>query len=367
MSIRHNAVITSDPWGTLPDGRPVTRWSMRGHGGMEIRVLDLGGIVTDLMVPDASGDLADVVLGFPCLSDYLAHKFYFGCIVGRVAGRITGARFSLDGISYDLAANDPPNHAHGGVEGFDSKLWEVQPGCSESGDPCLILSYHSADGEEGYPGNVDVRVTYTLSQNNQLLIESEATTDQATPFSLTHHSYFNLGGEGAGTIENHELQIFADHIVPTDSMMTLSGRAVAVETGASDFRDSRRLKDAIPRLFQNHGDLYLLARQNPPHPTPRLAARLRDPRSGRNMDVRTSESCLQLYTGKFLHEGLIGKSGRNYAPYAGLCLECEGYPDGVHTRAFGDIILRPGQTFQQSTSYHFTSNSAQNKNLPHEH
>lgn len=337
------------PFGSLPTGEPVGLHMLTNANGMSVSLLTFGGIVTALRAPDRHGVQSDVVLGFDTLAPYLAPHPYFGAITGRVAGRITDAAFTLDGVAYPLARNDPPNHLHGGVRGFDKHLWSARPFTRGDGDESLRLSRVSPDGEEGYPGNVSVAVTYTLTSGNALVIETEASADRATPFSLTHHSYFNLAGEGSGSVENHALQIHADAYAPADATMTLSGRREPV-TRANDFRKPRRVGDAIPGLHQKHGDLYFVSGSGLHE-----VAILGEPSSGRRLTVSTTEACIQFYTGKSLDGTLVGKSGRAYGPYSGLCLECEGYPDGANTPALGDIILRPGNTLRQTTIYAFSN------------
>lgn len=343
-------VPTSTLYGRLPDGRSVYAWTLAGTGGLTLEALNYGGIVTRLHAPDRTGRLADLVLGLPSLDAYLAGKSYFGALVGRVAGRITAGRFTLDGVTYPLAVNNGPNHLHGGRQGFDKHLWAAAPVTRTDGAPSLRLTRLSPDGEEGYPGNVTVSVTYTITADNTFIIDSEASTDRPTPFSLTHHSYFNLTGEGTGTITGHTLQIHADSFAPTDAKMTLLGRREPVFP-ANDFRQPRRLADAIPHLHKSHGDLYFL----PAAPGLRPVARLADPVSGRVLTVSTTEACLQLYTGVSLDGTLTGKSARPHAAHAGLCLECQGNPDAAHFPALGDIILRPGHPQRHTTAYAFTT------------
>lgn len=339
------------PFGTLSTGQTVSAYTLRGSGGLELECIPYGCIITRLLVPDRSGRLEDVVLGFPRLEDYLAPHPFFGAIAGRVAGRITGGRFSLDGRNYPLHVNDAPNHLHGGLRGFNKHLWNATPVNRSDGAPSLRFSRLSPDGEEGYPGNLTVAVTYTVSADNSLIVETEAATDRATPFSLTQHSYFNLAGEGSRAITDHTLQVLADSTAAADNDMTLLGRREPV-TGANDLRSPRRLGDVIPGLHQNHGDLYFLPDSAG---ALREAARLHDPHSGRTLTVRTTEPCLQIYTGAGLDSTLVGKSGKPYQPFAGLCLECEGYPDGPNTPALGDIILRPEHAHRSVTSYSFSN------------
>lgn len=348
--------LTSRPFGVLPTGEPVTAYTLTGAGGLSLQFITYGGIVTHLRVPDREGRLADVVLGFDSLGPYLAGHPYFGAIVGRVAGRITGARFQLDGHTYNLARNNGPNHAHGGLVGFDKRLWTAQPMIRPDGAPSVKLTYHSPDGEEGYPGIINVAVAYTVTHDNAFIIETEAVSDRITPLNLTHHSYFNLAGEGSGSIVDHELEIYADEAVAMDNDLTLLGRSVPVAGQPNDFNQPRRLGDAIPLLFKQHGDLYLVRRPTDDFGSSLVpVARLADPRSRRALTVSTTERCLQLYSAVALDGSLTGKSGQPYRPHAGLCLECEGYPDGVNTKIFGDIFLQPGQPSRHTTVYVFSN------------
>jgi aldose 1-epimerase len=339
-------VKTRVSFGKLPTGETVEEFTLTNAHGLRLKLITYGATITELHVPDRHGTMADVVLGFSDLVGYLGSHPYFGCVAGRVSGRITGGKFSRDGHNYQLLINDPPNHLHGGAVGFDKRLWQAQVI-----DDGVKLTYRSPHGEEGYPGNVDVYVTYSLTDENELIIRYEAVADQPTPLSLTNHSYFNLAGEGSGTIENHLLQISSSEIAQTDTHMTLLGTRSIVAGRSNDFNEPGRLADAIPGLLNSHGDNYLLA-----HPTRKsldLVARLEDPASGRVMEVLTTEDCLQLYTGASLNGSLIGKSGRPYPRFGGLCLECQGYPDGANHPELGDIILRPGEVCRQTTIYSF--------------
>jgi len=344
--------ISSRTFGVLPAGQPVEAWTLTGRGGMVLEAITYGGIVTRLLAPDRNGSTGDVVLGFNDLDSYLGGHPYFGAITGRVAGRIADAAFTLDGSTYRLAQNDPPNHLHGGVEGFDKRLWSAAPVDREDGAPSLRLSYHSPDGEEGYPGNVHVTVTYTVTHHNEFLIETEAVSDRTTPLSLTHHSYFNLAGESSGSIADHRLEIFASEFVPVDEYLTATGRLESTSRHGNDFLVPRRMGDMISQLFQGHGDLYALPGRA--GSKLRLAARLEDPASGRVMTVSTTEDYLQLYTGSYLNGARKGKSGVAYAPHAGVCLECEGYPDAANATRRDDILLHPGQIQRHATAYAFS-------------
>jgi aldose 1-epimerase len=344
-------------FGSLPDGNPVEAWTLFGRGGLVLEIITYGATVTRLLAPDRNGHLADVVLGFNDLDSYLAGRAYFGAMIGRVAGRITGARFSLDGRTYKLTQNETSNHLHGGGEGFDKKAWTATPVNNADGAPAVRLTYRSQDGEEGYPGEVNVAVTYTITDDNIFLVEVEASADQPTPFCTTQHSYFNLAGEAAGSILDHELQIHSDEFVSTSENGTLLGEVNSVTSRNNDFRQPRILRDAIPLLFQNHGDLYRIRSEprNGPNLRPQKVARLVHPRSGRVLEVSTTETHLQFYTGAFLDGSLIGKSGAPYQQYAGICLECENYPDGANAPSLGDIILHPGTTQREITAYAFST------------
>jgi aldose 1-epimerase len=324
---------------------------------MQLECLSYGGIVTRLLVPDRTGELADVVLGFDDLESYLDGSSYFGAIVGRVAGRIPGARYRLNGITYHLPENDPPNHLHGGYRGYDKKLWDCTSFPRPDGAPSLRLTLISPHLDEGHPGTVHVSVTYTITPDNAFQIETEATTDRDTAFSLTHHSYFNLAGESSGTIDGHELQIHADECVAVDDCMAPLGRVEALVTDGNDFRRLKPLGSAIPQLFRRHGDLYRLRKPAEESTTHTLvpAARLVHRESGRVLDVSTSLSCLQLYTASELDEPALGKSRKLYRKYAGVCLECQAYLDGISHPELGDILLSPGQTRRDCTAYAFSN------------
>ena len=348
--------MTPRPFGSLASGEPVEAYTLTNDAGASLTVLPYGGIVSSIRMPDRQGRMDDVVLGFNDLGDYLGAHPYFGAIIGRIAGRVSGGYLPLDGRAYVLARNDGPNHLHGGRVGLDKRIWAAQPLDRPDGAPSLRLFYVSPDGEEGYPGNVAISVTYTLTAGNAFIIETEATADRETPLSLANHSYFNLAGEGSGGISSHELRIHADEYVPADDAMTLSDRRERVAGRNADFRRSRGLGEAVPKLFKAHGDVYLLRAPDAAAPLgPRLAARVAEERSGRVLEVFTDESCLQFYTGSALNGTLVGKSGTRYGPHAGFCLECHGYPNASRVGAFGDILVRPGRPQSRRTVYAFST------------
>lgn len=347
--------INSRTYGTLPSGKPVEIWTLEGRGGLVLEVITYGGIVTRLLAPDREGRLDDVVLGYDNLEGYLAGQFYFGAITGRVAGRIPNAAFTLDGKTYNLARNDPPNHLHGGVEGFNRKLWDAAPAQRADRAPSLRLMYRSADGEEGYPGNLDVAVTYTVTDDNVFLIETEAVADHITPLSLTHHSYFNLGGHAAGSILDHSLEVFANDFVPLNEQIALTGKLEPVH-GNNDLRNPRLLADVVPHFFVHHGDMYAL----PESANGQMvrAARVTHAASGRALIASTTAPFLQLYTGSHLEGPIAGKAGATYLRHAGLCLECEGYPDPSNQALRNRTLVLPGQTQRHATAYAFSADGA---------
>jgi len=349
-SARQDAVSPPRDVGRTASGETVHAYDLGNARGMTATVLTYGGIIQSLHVPDARGGSADVVLGFASLDPYLGRHPHFGAITGRVAGRITGGRFTVDGRDYTLACNDGGNHLHGGVTGLAKRVWRA-----EAGDGALVLRYRSPDGEEGYPGTADLAVTYRVTDANELVIDTEVAVDRATPVSLTNHSYFNLAGEGEGTVEDHVLTIAAGEYVPADAQLTLSGRRETVDGKANDLRSPRRLGGVIPGLHRQHGDHYLLPASAG---AVRHVARVAEPRSGRVMDVSTDDDGLQFYTGCFLDGSFVGKSGRAYPRFGGFCLECQGYPDGADHPGLGAIIVRPGEPRRRRTVYAFSVSAA---------
>lgn len=352
----HSGRMSPKIFGSLPSGEPVEAYTLTSDGGASARILTYGGIVSSLRVPDRSGRLDDVVLGFDDLAGYLEPHPYFGAIVGRIAGRVTRGRISADGRDHALECNEGRNHLHGGRRGLDKRLWAATSAQSAGGGASLTLAYTSPDGEEGYPGALDISVKYTLTASNALIVETRGASDRPTPLSLANHSYFNLAGEGSGTVLGHEVMIPADDYVPADGAMTLSDRRERVEGWAADFRRPRLLGDALPELLGSHGDFYML---RPPEAVGQqsstLAALVSEPLSGRVLGVYTDDWCLQLYTGAMLDGTHAGKSGAPYAPFSGLCLECQGYPNASVVGGFGDIIVRPGDPQLRRTIYEFST------------
>jgi len=331
------------------------QYTLKNQSGMEVRVASYGARVTSIKVPDRAGEFADVVLGYDAVESYkaAAKKPYLGSIVGRYGNRIAEGRFTIDGKEYQLARNNDPNHLHGGVVGFDKVEWESEP--VKNG---VRFSYLSKDGEEGYPGNLNVTVTYTLTDDNGLEIDYSAMTDKPTPINLTNHSYFNLAGEGTPSILDHELMIHADAYLPIDSTSIPLGSIDPVKDTPFDFRKPKRIGKDIGQEDEQlaHGLGYdhnfVLNRKGKELS---LAATLFDPASGRFMEVLTEEPGLQCYTGNFLDGTLDGKSGRAYEHRSGICLEAQHFPDSPNRPAFPCTILRPGAVYKTRTVFRFTT------------
>lgn len=342
---------TQRVFGTLPDGRVVHAWTLTGRDDFEIEVLTYGGVVRRLMVPDRDGAVEDVVLGYPDLDAYLNDSFFMGATVGRVAGRVGQGRLKVEGHMFLLPINDAANHLHGGPEALNTRLWDATPIEGEKGATSLQLTYCSPDGEQGYPGSVTLKVVYTVTVDNELIFETFAEVDRPTPISLTHHGYFNLAGEGKGTVLEHRCRIQSSQVLACDSEMGLLNQLETVAGRAADLRQTKRLGDVIPGLWQQHGDLYQLEEQSGLKPVARVA----DPATGRVLEVSSTHSYLQTYFGGALHAGMNGKSGRAYQPFAGFCLECQGYPEATNVEGFGDIMVRPGDVQHHTTLYAFST------------
>lgn len=340
--------ISCRPFGSLGDGRQVDAWTLRGRGGMEVEVLTYGAAVRRLELPDEAGGFVDVVLGFDGLAQYESENAsYFGVVPGRIAGRLPGGQLRIDREFHQLECNEGVNHLHGGAVGLDKRVWSAAPVDSPEGGSALQLRHTSPDGDQGYPGTVDIRLTYTVTDDNRLIFDSEASSDRTTPLSLPQHSYFNLAGNGS--VEDHEVRILASEQMTTDENMTPLGVAEPVAGQAADLRQPQRLGDVIPGLWKQHGALYRLdSREALKH-----AAWVRHPASGRTLEAWTTHDFLQFYTASHLDGSITGKGGRKYFKHAGLCLECQGYPDPA--AGFGDILVRPGETQQHRTIYAFGS------------
>ncbi len=342
-------------FGNTAEGEAVELYTLNNSQGMRVTITNYGGIVTSLWVPDRDGAMGDVVLGYDNLEEYLDASPYFGAIVGRYGNRIANGRFTLDDVEYTLAINNGPNHLHGGIVGFDKVLWDAEP-YAESDEVGVRLSYTSVDGEEGYPGNLAVTVTYALTNANELRVDYALETDQATVANVTHHGYFNLAGHASGDILGHELLLNADRFTPVDEGLIPTGELRAVVGTPMDFRTPYPIGERIDADNEQmrHGGGYdhnwVL---NGESGTLRLAARVSEPTTGRVMEVYTTEPGIQFYTGNFLDGTNVGKGGANYGRRTGLCLETQHFPDSPNHLEFPSTVLRPGERYQSTTVYRF--------------
>ena len=341
----HQPTITQRPFGTTQEGEKVIEYTLTNPGGTSTSILTWGGIIRTLTVPDRNGELADIVLGFDSLPPYEERHPYFGTITGRFANRIARGRFTLDGVTYPLATNNQPNHLHGGTNGFDRKVWRATTSTSP-GAAHLTLSYVSPDGEEGYPGELTTTVTYTLTSENALVIDYQATTTKATPINLTNHAYFNLAGHNTGDVLDHELIIDAARMVPVDETSIPLGPLKGVGNTPFDFRTRHTIGERVAQVGIGYDHNYVLA-DAPRELT--FAARAQDPKSGRYVEILTTEPGVQLYTGNYLDGTLTGKGGAVYRKHAGFCLETQHFPDSVNQPSYPTTILRPGETFRSTT------------------
>ncbi|MFM8986809.1 MAG: aldose epimerase family protein [Planctomycetia bacterium] len=355
------------PFGRLPDGREARLFTLEVPGGWRATLTDYGAILTSFLVPPKAGTdgkPTDVVLGFDAIDGYLKGHPYFGAICGRCANRIAGGRFELDGKAYRLATNVGPNHLHGGAAGFDNKLWKGTPRATDQG-PAVEFELVSSDGEEGYPGRLVAKAVYTLTPAGELVVEMTATTDAPTIVNLAHHSYCNLAGHAAGSIAGHELAVAADRYLPVDGTSIPTGAFAPVAGTPFDFRPERRPwgrcgaaietlpPDAAPGTPRGVDHNYLV-RGWEPDGRLRTAATLRDPASGRTLEVLSDQPGVQVYMGNFLDGTLVGKGGAVYVPNGGLCLETQKYPDAIHHPDWPSVRLDPGQTYRHTMVHRFT-------------
>ena len=349
------ARVDKEPFGTTTEGTAVDLYTLKNSQGMVARIATYGGTVTELHTADRAGRMDDVVLGFKALPQYLGNHPYFGGIIGRVGNRIAKGRFTLNGHEYTLVTNDGPNHLHGGTRGFNRVVWQARPAAGPDG-ASLSLTYVSPDGEEGYPGTLTSTVVYTLTNQNELRIEYTATTDRPTPVNLTNHSYFNLAGEGMGDILGHELMLAADRFTPVDSTLIPTGELAPVAGTPMDFLKPALIGSRIAQVPLaapgGYDHNYVLTSGGG---TLALAARVREPNTGRVMEVYTTEPGVQFYTGNFLDGSLTGKRGVAYKKNFGFCLETQHFPDSVNHPKFPSTILEPGQTYRTTTVYKFTA------------
>jgi aldose 1-epimerase len=349
------ATVTKESFGKTAAGENVDLYTLRNVHGVEAKITNFGGIVVSLKVPDRNGKFDDVVLGFNDLENYLKPHPYFGALIGRYGNRIAKGRFTLNNVEYKLAVNNGENHLHGGIKGFDKVVWTGTDTKGKAG-PAVVLTYLSKDGEEGYPGNLSVRVVYTLTNNNELKIDYSATTDKDTVTNLTHHSYFNLSGEGNGDILNHRVQISANRFIPTDAGSIPTGEIRQVAGTPFDFLTPNAIGTRINQddeqlKFGNGYDHTWVINGRAGRMRP--AATAYESSSGRVMEVWTTEPGMQFYTGNFLDGTLTGKSGKTYPRRSGFCFETQHYPDSPNKPSFPTTTLRRGATYRSSTIYRF--------------
>ncbi len=363
LSVLTSSLLADKPaaesFGKTKDGKDVEIYTLKSSKGLVAKVMTRGATLVQLHVPDKDGNAADVILGFDDVAGYEGEgNQYFGCTTGRVCNRIAKGKFSVDGKEYTLAINNEPNHLHGGVErSLDKVVWKAQPFGNDKGQG-VAFTYTSPDGEEGYPGTLKVKVRYSVAKDsNRLSINYVATTDKATPVNLTNHAYFNLGGEGSKSVLGHALRLNADTYTPTDDTLIPTGKIESVEGTELDFRKPTRIGKRIKTLTDtaalgyDHNFVLNAPKEGHKH---RFAATLRDPKSGRRLQISTTEIGIQFYSGNFLM-GQKGKGGKDYAHRSAICLETQHYPDSVNQKDFPSTILKPGEEYNSSTVLNFSA------------
>jgi len=344
----------------LPHSAPIQSYTLRNSSGVEVGLIDSGAAITSIKTKDRQGRFADIVLGYRNAEDYRnpPENPYFGAIVGRCANRIARGRFTLNGKTYRLATNDGPNHLHGGLVGFDKVIWDSRPIPGKEGSG-VEFTYLSKDGEEGYPGNLTVRVSYRLTEENELTIDYEATADAPTPVNLSNHVYFNLAGEGSASILNHDIAIYASRFTPIDETLIPTGTIAEVQGTPFDFTSPKPIgrdigkEDRQLRFGLGYDHNFVIDRGTTPGQWV-LAARVHEPTSGRQLEVWTEEPGIQFYSGNFLNGRIVGKSGKPYVHRSGFCLETQHFPDSPNHPNFPNTILHPGDTLRTKTGFRFS-------------
>jgi len=345
--------ITKNPFGTNSQAQPIDLYILVNDNGTIAAVTNFGAILKELWVRDREGQLGDVVLGFDELGPYETKSPHFGSTIGRVGNRIAGGKFELDGRAFSMAQNNGLNHLHGGVKGYDKRVWTAEE-ILKDGSAAIRFHLLDPDGEEGYPGNVDVFVTYTLTNDNVLRLEYEATTDQATPINLTNHTYWNLTDGGKSQILDHVLTVNSDSFTPVDDGLIPTGEIDPVEGTPLDFREPKPIGRDLTSMSNDpsgYDHNFVLRSQDG---SLQCAANLYDPSSGRRMETWTTEPGVQVYSGNFLDGSIVGKGGTIYGQYHALCLETQHFPDSVNKPHFPSMVLRPGNTYRQTTEYRFS-------------
>lgn len=342
--------IQKQAFGQLPDGQKVDLYVLTNGKGMSAKIMTYGATLVSLEVPDRKGNIADITLGCDSIEGYMEASPYFGSTVGRYANRIGKGKFTLDGVEYTLATNNGENHLHGGIKGFDKVLWGAEP-FKRDEEIGVKFVYFSKDGEEGYPGNLACRVTYRMTANNELHIVYEAETDKATPVNLTHHSYFNLAGQGEGDILSHELQLEADAYTPVDAGLIPTGEIRDVTGTPMDFTTPHAIGERIGQVEGGYDHNFVLRSGGE---ALALAARVYEPEYGRIMEIHTTEPGIQFYSGNFLDGTITGKGGKVYEQHYGFCLEPQHFPDSPNKPNFPSAILRPGEKYFSRTTFKFS-------------
>jgi aldose 1-epimerase len=345
----HTASMNEQPYGKI-DSTQIIKYTLSNAKGMKVKILNYGGTVTNIMVPDKNGQAGDVVLGYESLDGYLQKgNPYFGALIGRYANRIGGAKFALDGKTYTLAPNDHGNTLHGGVKGFDKVVWKGTMG----GDSSLTLTYDSKDGEEGFPGNLHAQVVYTVTADNELKIDYSATTDKATPVNLTNHCYFNLSAGNDSTVLNHVLMLNADKYTAANAQLIPTGQNPPVKGTPMDFTKAKKIGADLDKVKGGYDHNWVLNKKGEGM---ELAATIYEPTSGRYMEVWTTQPGIQFYTGNFLDGTLKDtKGGKKYVQHGSLCLETQHFPDSPNQPSFPNTILKPGETYHQVSAYKFST------------
>jgi len=342
--------IEKEPFGKSPDGQVVDLYTLTNANGLRARITNYGGILVSLEVPDRTGNLADITLGFDTLDGYLKGHPYFGATVGRYANRIGNAKFTLNSVEYKLAANNGPNHLHGGIKGFDKVVWKAKE-VKTNELVAVKMTYLSKDGEEGYPGNLACTVTYALTKDDELKISYEAESDKTTIVNLTNHSYWNLAGQGNGDILGHELMLNADKYTPVDEGLIPTGELRSVKGTVMDFTEATAVGSRIKQVdIGGYDHNYVL---NSGGGTLALAARVYEPTTGRVMEITTTEPGVQFYTGNFLDGSITGKGGKVYNKHYGFCLETQHFPDSPNRRHFPSVVLKLGEKYTSLTVHKF--------------
>jgi aldose 1-epimerase len=343
--------IQKTSYGKLPDGREVDLYTLTNAGGMRVKLTNYGAITVSVEVPDRAGKLADVTLGYDTLDGWLTSTSYFGATVGRYANRIAKGKFTLDGQTYTLATNNGENALHGGLKGFDKVLWNAEP-VKTPNAVGVKFTYLSKDGEEGYPGNLNVTALYTLTNDNEFKVEFSATTDKPTVVNLAHHTYWNLAGAAAGDILGHELMLAADQFTPVDAGLIPTGELAPVKGTPMDFTQPTAIGARIAQVPGGYDHNYVLRNQAG---QVALAARVVEPKTGRVMEILTDQPGIQFYSGNFLDGTVKGKGGVVYQKHQGFCLETQHYPDSPNQPKFPPVVLRPGETYKHTMIHKFSA------------